>query len=636
MKFRDVAIKNFKHNIRNYSAYFLCSCFTIMLFFMYTTLLFNDAVGSTESLDVLTYVFPITIVAIGVFSVFFINYAHRIFMKGRNKEFGIYMTLGMNQSDLKKQVLIESLIISIGSLVTGILVGLLFSRLFQMVILNLLDVDGIEFELSFRSFAYTILTYALIFGIVIWNTNRKLDKVDIGTLIQDARKKEGREYKRRDTVLGITGVIGMILSVIIVLVLAKDDRLNSNPLLLTGYMIISFASVYLVLAHGGNALIHRMKMSKGYLKNLFTINQIHYKFERNKNIIFILSVLSTMTIFLVASPFSLVNVTKSIVLMDPYHLEFTRGIGINAISDEDMEKIMSETMVEKKVMLPLLPAAEIREENTWNKPLISESSYRELCGKTLGLKEGEAVQLILDWTPGTHGMQKGETWNINVGNRNETVTLLSSGRFDWYISTMGSDGVLVVTDQTFDRLLQAGGGNAAYTFLAFQYKDWENSEDMVQRLKESIAENGTASVQYPIEASVLEYKDLKQGYSVFLFVTSVMGVLFFFASASVLYFRQYAEMGETKKVFAQLFRIGMTKKEAMKVITKELGIVCYLPLVFGSYMGISIIYLMTFIVGGGDVIKEFLQNALLMIGAYFLLQSITLVLTHTLYQKQLD
>ena len=179
MKFRDVAIKNFKQNMRNYSAYFLCSCFTIMLFFMYTTLLFNDAVGNNESLDVLTYVFPITIVAIGLFSVFFINYAHQIFMKGRNKEFGIYMTLGMNQSDLKKQVLIENLIISVGSLITGIVAGLLFSRLFQMIILNLLDVDGIEFQLSFRPFICTILTYVLIFGIVLWNTNRKLDKVDI-------------------------------------------------------------------------------------------------------------------------------------------------------------------------------------------------------------------------------------------------------------------------------------------------------------------------------------------------------------------------------------------------------------------------------------------------------------------------
>ncbi len=512
MKFRDVAIKNFKQNMRNYSAYFLCSCFTIMLFFMYTTLLFNDAVGNNESLDALTYVFPITIVAIGLFSVFFINYAHQIFMKGRNKEFGIYMTLGMNQSDLKKQVLIENLIISVGSLITGIVAGLLFSRLFQMIILNLLDVDGIEFQLSFRPFICTILTYVLIFGIVLWNTNRKLDKVDIGTLIQDARKKEGREYKRKDSILGIIGVLGMILSVVIVLVLAKNDRMNSNPLLLGGYVVISFTSVYLVLAHGGNALIHRVKNSRGYLGNLLTVNQIHYKFERNKNIIFILSILSTMTIFLVASPFSLVNVTKSIVLIDPYNLEFTRGKGVNEVSDQKMNEIINAVDLEKKTTVPFLTATETMGENTFYKPVLSESSYQQLSGKVLELKDGEAIHLILDWTPGTHGMQKNETWEVTLGGQKEIISLLESERFAWYISSLGSDAMIVVSDEMFERLSKAADEDSAYTFFAIQYKDWENSKEMVEQLKAEIDQKKTASIQYPVDSSVLEYQDLNTRY----------------------------------------------------------------------------------------------------------------------------
>ena len=78
---------------------------------MYTTMLFNEDLKGTDQMELVGYVFPTTLVAIGAFSVFFISYAHRTFIKGRNKEFGIYMSLGMNDKDIKNLVLLENMII---------------------------------------------------------------------------------------------------------------------------------------------------------------------------------------------------------------------------------------------------------------------------------------------------------------------------------------------------------------------------------------------------------------------------------------------------------------------------------------------------------------------------------------------
>ena len=109
-------------------------------------MLFNEDLKGTEQMELVSYVFPITLVAIGAFSIFFISYAHRTFIKGRNKEFGIYMSLGMNEKDIKNLVLLENVLICIGSMVVGIAIGTLLSRLFQMVVLSMMEIDNIDFQ----------------------------------------------------------------------------------------------------------------------------------------------------------------------------------------------------------------------------------------------------------------------------------------------------------------------------------------------------------------------------------------------------------------------------------------------------------------------------------------------------------
>jgi putative ABC transport system permease protein len=128
---------------------------------------------------------------------------------------------------------------------------------------------------------------------------------------------------------------------------------------------------------------------------------------------------------------------------------------------------------------------------------------------------------------------------------------------------------------------------------------------------------------------------MKKGYSVFLFVTSLLGVLFFVASGSVLYFKQYTEMEETKRTFYRLYKIGITRKEISSIIRKELLVIFYLPLLFGSFIGVSLIYLMTYIVGGDGIIVEFIQTAFKLIVVYFVLQSIFYFITKRRYMVEL-
>ncbi|HEX3077619.1 MAG TPA: ABC transporter permease, partial [Lachnospiraceae bacterium] len=628
MTFKDVAIKNFKENLRNYSAYFLCNCFTIMLFFMYAILMFNRAMTRNEQLDALRYIFPITIVAIGLFSIFFINYAHRTFIKGRNKEFGIYMSLGMTERDIRRLVNIENIIISISSFLVGILVGLLFSRLFQMVIIHMLGVKNITYQLSYKAFLVTIGVYVVIFSIVFLDTNIRLKRMDIGMLLKESRKGEGKSNPRKDRILGTVGILSMAFSVFLVMTIATNDRLNSNPILLIIYMLVSFLGVYLVLAYGGNMVIARVKRSRFYLRNLIAITQIHYKFSQNKKIIFILSILSSMTIFLVASPFSLLNLTKDIAEMDPYHLEFVRSDTENQISEETLDRILSSANVVSKNILTFL-TTDIAEngKSVKQSPIMPQSEYNAYVKKDITIPEGEAIYFILDWTPGNHGIAQGMDYIVSRGDSRLKIKVAESKRMDWTTTTFGSDGLLVMNDKDYEVFRSNAKAQELNYFYTICFHNWEDSKDEILSLKENLGE----SKQYVLDATILRYASMKKAYSVFLFVTSLLGVLFFVASGSVLYFKQYTEMDETKRTFYRLYKIGITRKEISSIIRNELLVIFYLPLLFGSFIGVSLIYLMTYIVGGDGIIVEFIQTAFKLIGVYFVLQSIFYFITKRKY-----
>lgn len=633
MTFRNVAVKTFKKNIRNYSSYFLCSCFTIMLFFMYTTMLFNEDLKGTEQMELVSYVFPITLVAIGAFSIFFISYAHRTFIKGRNKEFGIYMSLGMNEKDIKNLVLLENVLICIGSMVVGIAIGTLLSRLFQMVVLSMMEIDNIKFQLSMQSYMVTIGVYLIIFAIVFLETNMKMKKMNIGILLKDARQREGVEYRKRDTVLGVLGFVIMIVSVVSVAIIASNDKWNSNPAILAIYMIVSFAGLYMAISHGGNYVIHLFKKSRNYYKHLVSITQIHHKFNQNKKIIYILSILSTMTIFLVASPFALLRLSEDIALLNPYNLEVIEGSNAYNISGEELDNTFSKYDIHKSLDLPFF-VGEIRlngSVETMQKPIMSVSNYNQIVEQNVTLDEGEVIQYILDWTPGLHGVVLGEHYDILVGETSILATMKDSTRSTWNIIALGNDGIIVMNDNDYEKLQGMSNMENQYYYHGLQFRDWKNSGDSVLALKEQLNEKA----EYPINSTITGYNDLKKGYSVFLFVTTVLGILFFVASGSVLYFKQFSEIGEMKKTFFQMYKIGITRKEISQIIGKELVIIFYLPLVFGSYMGVSLIYLMTFIVGGGDIIKQFIQTASVVILLYFVLQSIFYYITKRNYMTEL-
>ena len=632
MKFKDVVIKNFIWNVKQYFSFFLCSAFSITIFFMYATLIFNEELTHGDMVDFFAYVIPITVVGISLFSVFFIIYANSAFIKGRNKELGIYMTLGLSNQEIKRLVNLETAIISGGSLLFGILVGALFSRIFQMGILKLLDIQNVSYYLDYKAFVLTIVCFGIVFGIVIFRNARRMKKMDINSLLKESRVSEGTEVKRSDGILGIVGLLGMALSIGILRILTNNESIRTNPVALLSYMAVLFGGVYLVISRGGNAFVWMMKKRSSYTRNMLAITQIHYKYNQNKRILFILSVLSTMTIVFVASPFSLFSLTESIAEMNPNDVEYVESATVNHLEQQEKRTILEkEGLLEQTevgfIYLYKEKGAQALQDSI---PVLPLSAYEKEMNTSFDLAEGQCINIVVNWMPGNEGMDPGSTVKLYGETKEYSLQVAKAGHEEYFAGmSFPSNAVLLVTDEEYAQIWKENQTQLG-SYQMMQYENWKDTKDIVETLEERFAGS-----EGPVMSTYRTYVDLKNGYATFLFVFSIMGVLFFIAGGSVLYFRQYTELPQTKATFYKLFKIGITTKEVKQTVGKELRVIFFVPLVFGAFAGASIIVLLTNMFSGADVLREFMRNTMKVIVFYFVSQGIFYIITKNKYVREL-
>ncbi|WNS45142.1 ABC transporter permease [Paenibacillus sp. MMS20-IR301] len=643
MTFRDIAFKNFKQSARNFFSYFLCSTFAITIFFLYAALYFNRSIRSGGTEEVIRIVFLMSLVALTLFSVFFINYAHSSFIKARSKEFAILMSLGMHQAELQKITALENLLISLISMVTGIVTGAVFSRLFQNVAIDLLDLQGVSFSLDAASFAVTAAVFIVIFAVSQLLSMQKINKLELTELMKDSRRGDNKT-DNKDGRRGILGAVLLLLSVIYLVVISSRESLNTHPLMIGIYILMSFTGVYMVIAYFGNTIVAFLRNKKFYYHHILPITEIHHKFNQNKRILFILSILSGMTIFLVASPFSLLQLSASIAERNPYDAEFVQVDGVHALTGSELEQLLKHgdepvrQVVETSFLTLQMNLDGDKYDRLKSKPVISQEAYERLTGNKLEVPEGGAVNIITAWEPGNHGIAEGEELVLSDGDRSFSYKVAASYHGEWFAtpSTYPSSSGVVVNTSDYEKMLADVGPGAIAKHYGIDFVFWKGTGKIIHQLKELLDAGGAdgSGKLFPVASKLDSYNMLKQNYSLFVFVTSLIGVLFFAAGGMVLYFKQYTEMGNSVSFFRKLYKIGISDQEIRRVVSAELLITFFVPLVLGSVFGYCFIYLITHVMSGADIMSEFMKNTSFVVAIYFVFQLSFYYITKRKYSRE--
>lgn len=628
MTFKQVVIKNFLGNVRQYLSFFLCSTFSIVVFFVNITIAFNKAIRDGDSMDLMAYLLPITLVALTLFSIFFIMYANNSFVKARYKELGVYQTLGMDNKEVRKLVNGQNLIIGGSSIIIGVLFGALLSRIFQMAIIRILDLQNVSYHLDIWSFLVTIGTFVLVFAIVFLQNNRKMRKMDIMGLMKEEKQMSQIRVTNKIRILGILGVLLMLFSLYMVLFVLNQEEYNSNIYLVMLYMGSLFMGIYLTIAKCGEMLLSYRKKKAACRFALLSIAETEKKYSQNKKILFVLSILSSVTIVLVASPFALLSLSESIAEMNINSVEYVETNNVNGIKEDKRQEILTQLPITYEREADFIYLFTDK-EHTSSVPMVSVELYNQLTGEEIELNKGQCKNIDLNWMPGDSGYSIGSTTTLYGTNKSYSYQIMDVSHGPYFVNlSYPCDVMLLITDEDYKELKSIEGQTNWGTYHMIGYENWKDTEGIVKQLKSSLTNN-----TYPVLSIIETYQSLKGGYSAFLFMTTVLGILFFVSGGSVLYFRQFTELAQAKEDFKKLFKIGITQKEIKQILTKELSVIFFLPLVFGTFGGVTIIYMLTNIFGGSDVLREFMLNSLKVVIAYFIFQGVFYYITRKQYVK---
>ena len=127
-----LSLKNIKKSFKDYAIYFFTLILGVSIFYVFNaidsqTVLLDVTSNTLEIIKLMTNMLSGVSVFVSFILGFLIIYASRFLIKRRNKEFGIYLTLGMSKRKISTILFIETLFIGIISLFVGLGLGVFLS-----------------------------------------------------------------------------------------------------------------------------------------------------------------------------------------------------------------------------------------------------------------------------------------------------------------------------------------------------------------------------------------------------------------------------------------------------------------------------------------------------------------------------
>ena len=161
--YSKIAIKNVKKSFKDYTIYFLTLTLAVCIFYSFNSIESQKALtemssSGKEYTEMLTTMISYMSVFVAVILGGLILYANNFLIKKRNKELGIYMTLGMGKTKISKILIYETIIVGIVSLVSGLILGLIVSQGLSILVSKLfyIAMSEYEFVISLSSMVKTI------------------------------------------------------------------------------------------------------------------------------------------------------------------------------------------------------------------------------------------------------------------------------------------------------------------------------------------------------------------------------------------------------------------------------------------------------------------------------------------------
>lgn len=577
MKFYlKLALGNIKKNKKLYSSYFISTIFSIALYFIIKT------VGNSPTLkgqDSITMFLNLGGYVIALFSLIFLFYTNSFVIKNRKKEISLYHILGMEKRNVRSMMLLETIVIALISLVSGIVIGMLLSQITSVIILRILH-KSIHFSLIFSidAFIKTIIIFSIIFFLsLIYNISVVVRSNPIELL---KGQNIGEKEPKTKIFLTLLGIIALGAGYYIAL--SITDPMQAMALFFVAVILVMIGT-YCLFTAGSIALLKFLKSRKNfyYQPTHFTsISGLLYRMKQNAVGLANICILCTCVLVTLSSTICLYNGIQDSVDRQCY---MDGNIIINnSTHPEQVYQDVKEALKGKKYnTLYSLPVYSYTAQLKKNQVKLNTYDYNNLaCVNIVSLEDYN------------HYLHQ------NVSLDSSEAYLYSYANYDYRTITL--QGVpFTIKDQIKNRQVQTNHCYAPNnltiilpknTLKQFHLKNqtyfigFNASNKVVKETinkifdkdySNSLGENYFLRTQNSIE----DEKAIYEIYGSLLFIDIFLSIMFLAAAIVIIYNKQISEGFEDQNKFEILQNVGMSQKEVKQTIQFQVLIFFFVPLI---------------------------------------------------------
>lgn len=334
-----LSLKNIQKSIKDYAIYFFTLILGVAIFYVFNAIdsqtVMLDATASTrEIIKLMTNMLSGVSVFVSFILGFLIIYASRFLIKRRNKEFGIYLTLGMSKRRISIILFVETLIIGVVSLIVGLLLGICLSQLMSVLVANMFEADMTKFEFifSFSSCIKCLIYFGIMYLFVMIFNTYSISKCKLIDLIHGNKKSEKIKLKNPILCSFIFIIASCILGFAYYLVTGGFDNLDIADKIFIPIIMGSISTFFIFYSLSGLILIIVMTIKKTYYKGLnsFTLRQISSKVNTMVFSMTIICLMLFITICVLSSSLTLKNsLQDNATKLAPADIFISKGVNLD-------------------------------------------------------------------------------------------------------------------------------------------------------------------------------------------------------------------------------------------------------------------------------------------------------------------
>lgn len=662
-----LSIKNITKSMKDYAIYFFTLILGVAIFYVFNaidsqTVMFKVSGRTYEIIKLMTSILSAISVFVSFILGFLIIYASRFLIKRRNKEFAIYLTLGMSKRKISLILFFETLLIGLISLIIGLGLGVVLSQLMSILVTNMFEADMTKFQFVFSQSAClkTLIYFGIMYLIVIIFNTIIINKYKLIDLLSSSKKSEKVKLKNPYVCIVIFIISVIVLGLAYYLVTDGFEKLTTADQILIP-IIMGIASTFtLFWSMSGLILKLVMSLKNIYYKGLnsFIVRQISSKINTMVFSMTIICLMLFVTICVLSSSLSLKNsMTKNLKELVPMDIEFTKpvnreeGNGFSEIEVND-SKISIEKTLEN---LNLNPEEKFKDTLSFNiyedesiilKSLLINSLdeiYKEypflLYNQTIDLmKLSDYNALAEKFNLEKYNLKENEyivivnydymASIINTGLKNNPELLLNNETYhskykkcqDGFYelnSSRSNTGFIVLPDKALEN------HTSIAEFLVANYKnDKEKTEDKI----DEVLSNNYNKTTWLTYNSKIDIANASVGIGALVtFVGLYLGIIFLISSAAILALKELSESTDNKERYNMLRKIGASEEMLNSALFKQIGIFFATPLLLAiihSIFGIKFANFLLESMGTKGLLLSNIMTAIFLVtiyGGYFIL-----------------